>query len=195
MLRNLKSLLEAIEKHAYSDKAKESITNFNNSANFENIISVEDFLGVIGETVKADKTTVYPPSNGEQSMLVLNYAILDDTKKFFVLDEPEMSVGHKYINQVIVPRLKELARQGKVVIVSTHDANIAIRTLPFLSIYREDLGSGRYATYLGNPFIEKMYNYENKEMTIDWAKTSIDTLEGGKEAFIERGEAYGKESI
>lgn len=195
MLRSLKNYLEAIEKHAYSDKVKESIASFNDTADSENIVSVEDFLGVIGETVKADKTTVYPPSNGEQSMLVLNYAILDDTKKFFILDEPEMSVGHKYINQVIVPRLKELARQGKVVIVSTHDANIAIRTLPFLSIYREDLGSGKYATYLGNPFIEKMYNYENEEVTVDWAKTSIDTLEGGKEAFIERGEAYGKESI
>ena len=40
-----------------------------------------------------------------------------------------------------------------------------------------------------------MRNYDNKELQISWAKTSIDTLEGGKEAFIERGEAYGKERI
>jgi ABC-type Mn2+/Zn2+ transport system ATPase subunit len=164
-------------------------------ANPDDVRSIEDFLGIFAETVKDDKITPYKPSNGEQSMLVLNYALLDDTKKYFVLDEPEMSVGHKYINQVIVPRLKELARQEKVVIVSTHDANIAIRTLPFLSIYREDLGSGNYTTYVGNPFIEMMRNYDNKELQISWAKTSIDTLEGGKEAFIERGEAYGKERI
>lgn len=194
-LRNLKGLIESIKKDSYSSKVKESISNFNNMANPDNVLSIEDFLGVFAETVKADKITPYKPSNGEQSMLVLNYALLDDTKKYFVLDEPEMSVGHKYINQVIVPRLKELARQGKVVVVSTHDANIAIRTLPFLSIYREDLGEGKYTTYVGNPFVETMRNYDNKDLTISWAKTSIDTLEGGKEAFIERGEAYGKERI
>lgn len=195
ILRNAKEKIENIKKNAYSDKANESISNFNTLANQENIHSLEDFLGVFGDTVKSDKITSYAPSNGEQSMLVLNYAILDDNKKFFILDEPEMSVGHKYINQVIVPRLKDLARQGKVVVVSTHDANIAIRTLPFLSIYREDLGSGKYTTYLGNPFIERMKNYENDDQTIDWAQTSIDTLEGGKEAFTERGEAYGKETV
>jgi predicted ATPase len=194
-LRNLKGFIESIKKDSYSSKVKESISNFNNMANPYNVLSIEDFLGVFAETVKADKITPYTPSNGEQSMLVLNYALLDDTKKYFVLDEPEMSVGHKYINQVIVPRLKELARQGKVVVVSTHDANIAIRTLPFLSIYREDLGAGKYTTYVGNPFVETMRNYDNEDLTISWAKTSIDTLEGGKEAFIERGEAYGKERI
>jgi len=194
-LKSLKTFITSIKKDAYSNKVKESISNFNNMANPDDVRSIEDFLGIFAETVKDDKITPYKPSNGEQSMLVLNYALLDDTKKYFVLDEPEMSVGHKYINQVIVPRLKELARQEKVVIVSTHDANIAIRTLPFLSIYREDLGSGNYTTYVGNPFIEMMRNYDNKELQISWAKTSIDTLEGGKEAFIERGEAYGKERI
>ncbi|MBU1020207.1 MAG: hypothetical protein KJ847_03260 [Firmicutes bacterium] len=194
-LRNLKNLIASIKKDSFSYKMKESISNYNSLANVETILSVEDFVGVHGETVKSDKTSSYGPSNGEQSMLVLNYALLDDKKKFFILDEPEMSVGHKYINQVIVPRLKELARLGKIVVVSTHDANIAIRTLPFQSIYREDLGEGKYTTYIGNPFLELMQNYDNHELSINWAKTSIDTLEGGKEAFNERGEAYGKEII
>lgn len=194
-LRNVKVLIEALKRDAYSNKVKEAIRNFNSQANFENILSVEDFLAVSAEPVKDDKKTYYMPSNGEQSMLVLNYALLDDSKKYFILDEPEMSVGHKYINQVIVPRLKELARQGKVVVVSTHDANIAIRTLPFQSIYREDLGSGKYTTYIGNPFIESMINYDDAKVNISWAKTSIDTLEGGRNAFNERGEAYGNENL
>ena len=76
---------------------------------------------------------------------------LEADKDVYILDEPERSLGNEYISDVIVPLIKERARAGKKIFISTHDANIAVRTLPYNSIYRchEQLG---YRTYVGNPF-------------------------------------------
>src|SRR5690606_30073849 len=72
---------------------------------------------------------VYDPSNGECSMLNL-HCELEEEKDVYLLDEPEKSLGNEYINDVIIPLINEKARQGKKVFISTHDANIAVRTLP-----------------------------------------------------------------
>lgn len=130
-------------------------------------------------------------SNGEQAMLILNNMLLED-KNVYILDEPEVSVGHKYINDVIIPRLRDLAKQRKKVIIATHDANIAVRTLPFTAVYREDLGDLKYKTFFGNPFTDDMINIADSSDVKSWAKTSMEVLEGGKDAFYERGETYGR---
>ena len=54
----------------------------------------------------------------------------------YLLDEPERSLGNTFINSVIVPRIVELGKMGKTVIIATHNANIAVRTLPFTSILK-----------------------------------------------------------
>ena len=111
-------------------------------------------------------------------------------KEVYILDEPERSLGNEYISEVIVPLIKERARAGKKVFISTHDANIAVRSLPYSSIYRCH-GKFGYKTYVGNPFTNNLVNPDNVVDQLDWKKVSMKTLEGGEEAFGERGKIYG----
>jgi len=52
----------------------------------------------------------YVPSSGEASMVMLQKELGTD-KDVYILDEPEESLGNEYINDVIVPLLKERARE------------------------------------------------------------------------------------
>jgi hypothetical protein len=91
---------------------------------------------------------------------------------------------------VIVPLIKERARLGRKIFISTHDANIAVRTLPYSSVYR-CYGRSGYKTYAGNPFSNFLVNLNESNDRLDWKKISMKTLEGGEEAFGERGSIYG----
>jgi predicted ATPase len=132
---------------------------------------------------------VYQPSNGESSMILLHKELKEE-KDIYLIDEPEKSLGNDYINDVIVPMLKEKALLGKKVIVATHDANIAVRTLPYNSIYRLHEQS-RYFTMTGNPFSNTLKCIYGSRPELNWKDISMKTLEGGKEAFGERGKIYG----
>lgn len=95
------------------------------------------------------------------------------------------------ISEVIVPLIKERARAGKKVFISTHDANIAVRTLPYSSVYRARLDHDGYKTYVGNPFTNLSLNAHDPGDHLDWRTISMRTLEGGPAAFGERGKIYG----
>ena len=128
----------------------------------------------------------YWPSTGEMSMVLLQKE-LGTNKDVYILDEPEKSLGNEYISEVIVPLIREHARAGKKVFISTHDANIAVRTLPYNSIYRSH-GPKGYKTYFGNPFSNDLVNPDDGDR-LDWKKVSMKTLEGGEDAF---GETSGR---
>lgn len=131
----------------------------------------------------------YSPSNGECSMLNLHRELAEE-KDVYLLDEPEKSLGNEYINDVIIPLISEKAKLGKKVFIATHDANIAVRTLPYNSIYRcHDIDG--YTTYVGNPFTNSLVCLEDAHKALDWKKISMKTLEGGEAAFGERGKIYG----
>ena len=131
----------------------------------------------------------YTPSSGEAAMVLLQKELGTD-KDVYILDEPEKSLGNEYINDVIVPLIKERAKSGRRVVISTHDANIAVRTLPYCSIYRTH-GPEGYSTFVGNPFTNNLVNVSKPEDLLDWKMVSMRTLEGGKAAFGERGKIYG----
>ena len=78
-----------------------------------------------------------------------------------ILDEPEKSLGNEYISNVIVPLIKEKARTGKKIFIATHDANIAVRTLPYNSVYRKH-GINGYETFVGNPFLNNLVNIKDE---------------------------------
>lgn len=190
-LRKVVELIKKIKNSVYGIDKGNYIAELSTVMQNKNINSLKEFVGIKGRIIN-NSGADYVPSNGEQSMLLLTNAIIDDSKNVYILDEPELSVGHKYINDVIVPRLIELSRLNKTIVVSTHDANIAVRTLPLLSVYREYKGNNRYCTYVGDPFRNTLSNTTDKNDIIDWTEKSINTLEGGEFAFIERGEIYGK---
>lgn len=179
------------------NEIKESIyTNrlFNKISELNEIDGI-DLIPTILELLLFDRYFVidkkrYDPSTGEASMILL-HGELNEDKDIYILDEPEKSLGNEYINNIIVPLVKEKAKAGKKIFIATHDANIAVRTLPYNSIYRHHDQSG-YKTYVGNPFSDKLFNINKKEESKNWKNISMKTLEGGIEAFGERGQIYGK---
>lgn len=177
----------SISKHIYSNDLFEKIENLNQVESIETINSISDLLLFSRHFVLNGK--VYRPSNGESSMILLHKELKTD-KDIYLIDEPEKSLGNDYINDVIVPLLKEKALLGKKVIIATHDANIAVRTLPYNSIYRLH-DQNKYFTLTGNPFSNSLKCINGSRPEMNWKEVSMKTLEGGKEAFGERGKIYG----
>ncbi len=176
-----------IIKHAYADDLFQHISELNEIDDVEDINTVYELL--LFKRYFALDGQPYLPSSGESSMVMLQKELGTD-KEVYILDEPERSLGNEYINDVIVPLIKERARAGKKVFISTHDANIAVRTLPYSSVYRCH-GQAGYSTYIGNPFTNNLVSPDDVGDLLDWKKVSMRTLEGGEEAFGERGKIYG----
>jgi predicted ATPase len=178
-----------ILKRAYADDLFQHISELNEIEDVEDIKTVYELL--LFKRYSALEGVRYTPSSGEASMVMLEKELGTD-KDVYILDEPERSLGNEYINDVIVPLIKGRARACKKIFISTHDANIAVRTLPYSSIYRCH-GQGGYSTYIGNPFSNNLVNPGDHSDQLDWKKVSMRTLEGGEEAFGERGKIYGND--
>jgi len=187
VLRQAKQNVETMMNACYSPNCESCFSSLS-SFFLDNAIDANSFFGSFSSLVNQSDLLI-EPSNGEKSVLVLGSKLFDN-KDVYLLDEPEMSVGHDYVNRVIITRLKELARKGKMVIVSTHDANIAVRTLPCCVIYRQETSSNTYNTFIGNPFIGILKDSVGTE--ISWRDKTLEILEGGEEAFDERTIDYGK---
>ena len=179
--------IRTISKHIYSNELFEKIAELTSIEGGETIESLYDLLLFNRHFVVG--VSAYKPSNGESSMILLHNELKAD-KDIYFIDEPEKSLGNDYINDVIVPLLKIRARQGKKVIIATHDANIAVRTLPYSSTFRlHDLDN--YYTFIGNPFTNNLVCITGGKADLDWKNISMKTLEGGRDAFGERGKIYG----
>lgn len=185
--KSVAAQLEIISRHVYSNSLFEKIAELKSIESSETVTSIKDLL-LFHRHFTLDEE-VYTPSNGESSMVLLHNELMKD-KEIYLIDEPEKSLGNDYISEVIVPLIKERARSGKKVIIATHDANIAVRTLPYNSIYREHDINGYY-TYSGNPFSNSLICNSSTKSNLDWKLISMKTLEGGKSAFGERGKIYG----
>lgn len=179
--------IERITNRVYCEELFEEITNLNNIEGIEDIKTISELL--LFKKYFAINDVEYSPSSGESSMLMLQKE-LQEEKEVYILDEPEKSLGNDYISDVIVPLIKEKARLGKKIFISTHDANIAVRTLPYCSIYRCHDSEG-YNTYYGNPFSNNLVNINDEDDKLEWKMVSMKTLEGGEKAFGERGKIYG----
>jgi predicted ATPase len=178
---------ELISKNIYTNQLFKKIADLKATEGSETIKTTSDLMLFNRHFTLNDQK--YKPSNGESSMVLLHKELLND-KPIYIIDEPEKSLGNDYISEVIVPLIKERAKIGKKIIIATHDANIAVRTLPYNSIYREH--DFDYHTYTGNPFSNNLNCTSKSRASLDWKMISMKTLEGGKEAFGERGKIYGK---
>lgn len=186
--KNFIKLINDIYENVYTDALFGLIASLNDVDGVEGIPTVLELLLI--KRYFSLNGQLYYPSSGESSMLMLQKE-LGSERDVYILDEPERSLGNEYISDVIVPLIRERARSGKRIFISTHDANIAVRTLPYSSVYRCHDQNG-YKTYVGNPFSNDLVNIESNADRLDWKLTSMRTLEGGKEAFGERGKIYGK---
>jgi predicted ATPase len=185
--KNFANAVVAVLKHVFKDDLFHKIAELNGVEDVDEVKSVWEML-LFKRYFTLDGLP-YTPSSGEASMVMLQKELGTD-KDVYILDEPEKSLGNEYINDVIVPLIKERAKSGRRIFISTHDANIAVRTLPYCSIYRT-YGQEGYRTFIGNPFSNNLVNLEKPADLLDWKVVSMRTLEGGKDAFGERGKIYG----
>lgn len=193
-LKKAKKNLLRVKECLFEEDINEKLNSFVKKLEECSIDSLDDFLGVKKlftlASEETDEVAEYTPSTGEATMIILQEK-LNDNKDVFILDEPEKSLGNTYVNDVIVPKLVALAKSKKVVIVVTHNANIAVRTFPYSSILKK-YKNGQYETYTGNPFINKLTQIGNNKNCLNWKEESIKILEGGEFAFSERSEIYGR---
>jgi len=180
--------IKSINENLYTSQLFEKIAELNSIEGVDSIPTIIELLIISKYFTINDE--FYKPSTGESSMLLLHKELKED-KDVYILDEPEKSLGNEYINNVIVPLIKEKARSGKKIFIATHDANIAVRTLPYNSVYRKH-GKNGYETFVGNPFVNNLINIKDEKDKIAWKDISMRTLEGGESAFGERGQIYGK---
>lgn len=188
---NLQSFIANLEKipnYYMLDNLNQITQNLKQLYDEKEITVMSDFLSI--ERYFAINNEKYNPSKGEKSILALQHELLSKKdKNVFLIDEPDLSLGSIYINEVIVPLFKDLSNSQKILVVATHDANIAVRTRPLNSILKI-MDNNNYKTYIGNMFSDKLINIENSDDTLSWKEQSIKYLEGGLEAFIERGDLY-----
>lgn len=187
-LKNVRKNMEALFDASLGDDILNAHAEFKKCTSDNGIISLDDFVGLSKEiTLEKEE---YTPSNGEKGILLLQMELSKDVP-VYILDEPELGMGNSYIEKTIRTRLVDLGRQGKTVIIATHNANIAVRTLPCVSVYREHVNGNDYRTYSGNPFTDSLIDITDADNTLSWTKTSLETLEGGFDAFYEREFIYG----
>lgn len=179
-LNNLKRKVSSDDIEDALDKCKASLDQIN---------SLDVFVGLRKYPTLNDDGEEYSPSNGEKAIIAIQRALDRDDADFYVLDEPELSLGGEYIDNVIREKISKLGRAKKTVFIATHNANIAVRTLPYTSIYRK-YDKGEYKTYVGNPFTNKLLNINDESDELSWREESMRTLEGGEVAFKNRGEIY-----
>lgn len=191
-LKRVKELLKDLSKQWFANDISSVLSELKEICDKEGIVSTSSFLGLSKQTI-LENGEEYNPSSGEKSILLLQ-KVLNTAADAYLLDEPELGMGNSYIDSTIRPQLVALAKQRKIVVVATHNANLAVRTLPYCSILRTH-DSGVYSTYVGNPFNDHLVNILNKDDIKSWAFESMHTLEGGHEAFYERKEIYESGSV
>ena len=187
-LKILKKVWYNLEKNLFNNTTiKNAVVELKDSIKDTKFSSLNDLIGVKREFYTEEHFT-YEPSSGEAKMILLQEK-LGEKSDAYLLDEPDRSLGNVYVNSVILPKLLELSNQNKIVVIVTHSANLAVRALPFCSILK-DYDNKIYKTYIGSPFLNNMINIIDDKETKDWKHESIEILEGGKDAFLERGDTY-----
>lgn len=190
-LHELKERLEYIREHIFENDISYKLSELLDKFEEKSINSTKCFLGRSKQII-TDDGAEYTPSNGEKGILLLQQTLSEEADAYF-LDEPELGMGNSYIDTNIRPLISALAKRRKCIIIATHNANIAVRTLPYMSIYRVHQ-NGEYTTYVGNPFNDRLVNIDDESDIKSWTDESLHTLEGSKEAFYERKDIYESKS-
>ena len=165
------------------------ISNLSEIINDNEISSLNHFL--FNKKYLSLNNQEYTPSKGEMAILSLQYDLLNKSDNdVYLIDELEVNLGSTYIEDTIVPLIRGLAKAKKIIVIATHDANIATRTYPANSILKV-VNNDKYSTYQGSMFTNELINISDKKDVLKWDEESQKYLEGGSIAFKERGNLYG----
>lgn len=184
-LKGIKENIITISMSIYLPEI-EGLSDYKENYNSFEGLSLDHFLGI--NRFFTVNGSPYKPSTGESTMIVLDEA-LSTNYDVYILDEPEKSLGNNYVNDVLVSKINDLAKQSKTIIVATHNANIAIRTFPYRSILKNY--ENIYKTYIGSLYTNELVNIQDAKDRLNFKSESLRILEGGEEAFEERRGVYG----
>lgn len=188
-LKEWKNALEELRDGALGPLANSKQQAFFALCNECAISDLSPFIGINRYIALDANNDEYKPSSGEEGILLLSHT-LNNEADIYILDEAELGMSNSYVDAVIRKRIQKLARRGKTVILATHNANLAVRTLPYLSVYREHVNGDTYRTYVGNPFSDKLADIDDSTHVLSWTKKSLEVLEGSKDAFYNRRDVY-----
>lgn len=187
-LLNIIKELHNVKNSYFTNELIKNVITLNSLIKENSIKGLDSFLCVFKFfTTQVPNYDIYQPSTGEKTMIILEKN-LNPNFDVFLLDEPEKSLGNSYVNDIILPKIIELGNMKKFIIIVTHNANLAVRTFPFMTILKK-YDNKEYLTYEGSIYTKqlKLLNGCDK---LGWKEESESLLEGGKEAFQERGEIY-----
>ena len=187
ILRQIRTTLVKIKQCLFNKDLGDHILKYKDLINCFDNFDIDTMIG-ISKYFTLEDGRKYTPSTGEETMIALDEALNEDSD-VYILDEPEKSLGNSYINDIIVKRINYLTKLKKTIVIVTHNANIAIRTLPYQTILK--VYDGDYTTYIGSLYSGILRNLDSGNEK-DWREESIRILEGGKEAFNERGDIYAQ---
>lgn len=157
-----------------------------------NLPTGREFVSHVVQKVKKVKIASndnYEPSPGEKAILSISSILESYDFDCYLFDEVEKGLGHKYIAEFVIPKIKELRDRGKCVVVTTHDANIAVSTLPSQTVYCEYPNEEVY--YTGNMYSNELIGARSSNK-INWLDKAMIHLEGGDKMFAKRRNIYGQ---
>ncbi|ESR27602.1 hypothetical protein M452_0203090, partial [Staphylococcus epidermidis APO35] len=184
-----RKIVSKIEKFSISD-----FQNINNYFKSEEIaVDPKEF---INQTLKKkslleiDGNQNYEPSEGEKAILTISSILESSAYDCYIFDEIERGLGNKYVTEYLIPQLKHLRDIGKTVILSTHNANIAINTLPINTIYSNYNIQEENIYYSGNMYSNQLEGIDGN-CILYWDDKAIIHLEGNHAMFNRRRNVYG----
>ena len=125
-LKDARENLNKLKRKVSSDDIEDALDKC--KASLDQINSLDVFVGLRKYPTLNDDGEEYSPSNGEKAIIAIQRALDHDDADFYVLDEPELSLGGEYIDNVIREKISKLGRAKKTVFIATHNANKAVRT-------------------------------------------------------------------
>ncbi len=138
--------------------------------------------------IKIAENNDYSPSEGEKAILSISGLLESYSYDCYLFDEVENGLGNRYISDYLIPRLKDLRNKGKTIVLSTHNANIAVNTLPSQVIYCDYPSENNY--YEGNMYSNELVGIVDSS-SVKWEEKAIIHLEGNEKMFNKRKNIYG----
>lgn len=153
---------------------------------FKGDVCYNECVKLTSSIIKEDGS-VYSPSDGEKSILSISGYLENFDYDCYIFDEIERGLGNKFVADYVIDKLNKLRAMGKTIIISTHNANIAINTLPTQTVYCnyiDDSQSNIY--YYGNMYSDTLISATDSSSIVNWTEKALRHLEGSDIMFRRR---------
>lgn len=189
-IRVNREIIKKINQHQQLD-----FRNINSyfSSEEKEVTASEFASGIVKKVsqIKLNSDTDYEPSEGEKAILSITGLLENSTFDCYLFDEIERGLGNKYVSEYLIPQLTKLRDLNKTVILSTHNANIAINTLPSQVIYSDYFSKQKSNYFMGNMYSDELFGDMDFSEVESWEEKALLHLEGSQEMFNRRRNVYG----